>query len=617
MKDIKIKDLYAGKPDAKDEISFDGYERFIKTFVLAEHFNIDLLTRGTHCFITGFKGTGKTALLFYLDELLKQNDSATCSSFIFFKEDYTDIRRDELQELSKRVHSSIAVEYGALAGITEFEYIWRWIFYKQIVSDNETFNRNIFFDNDEWQTFEKIISQIKDPREKRKFLVPNKIKATLPVRDPGTLTEMTPEIEVDFRNQDSMQYREFINLIDKADIAFSCVTKTDIPYYIFVDELEAYYGDKDIFTRDLNMIRDLIFTVKRFNSIFAKTNMKHTKIICSVRSEIVTAISRFIVTKEINKVISGFSVPLNWNYTNNNSYAHPIMQILLKRIAICSESENISNLELYRTWFPENIHDMEPASYILNNSWCKPRDIVRLISSAQNSLHNNSDCFSPSVFNSLSKAYSDDSLQEIKEELRALYSSEEIDCIISCFTGFKTSFSVEELRNRINRFYKGSVIDQNFIQVLNDLYRLGFLGNFLPASQTYHWQHKGDSTLIVSDEWRLFIHYALHGALSIGRRADRGLNRGKEPQKGDIALATVTSVNKSFAFVDFQLNGFNHQGKIHIAEFGKNGYGFISCLADVIKQNDEIPVIINAFDEKYDNWNLLINMSQITEQNNE
>lgn len=59
--------------------------------------------------------------------------------------------------------------------------------------------------------------------------------------------------------------------------------------------------------------------------------------ICSVRSEILTAIQRFIVTKEINKVTSGFSVPLNWNYTNNNSYAHPIIQILLKRIAVCAE----------------------------------------------------------------------------------------------------------------------------------------------------------------------------------------------------------------------------------------------------------------------------------------
>ena len=38
---VKIKDLYAGKPDAKDEINFEGMDTFIKTFVVAEHFNLE------------------------------------------------------------------------------------------------------------------------------------------------------------------------------------------------------------------------------------------------------------------------------------------------------------------------------------------------------------------------------------------------------------------------------------------------------------------------------------------------------------------------------------------------------------------------------------------------
>ena len=62
MNNVTIRDLYAGKPDAKDEINFDGVDNFIKTYVIAEHFNLDSLIEGTNCFITGFKGTGKTAL---------------------------------------------------------------------------------------------------------------------------------------------------------------------------------------------------------------------------------------------------------------------------------------------------------------------------------------------------------------------------------------------------------------------------------------------------------------------------------------------------------------------------------------------------------------------------
>ena len=60
--------------------------------------------------------------------------------------------------------------------------------------------------------------------------------------------------------------------------------------------------------------------------------------------------------------------------------------------------------EVYNRWFPEKIHGIEPANYILNNSWCKPRDMVRLLSTAKNALQNNSKVFSQAVFNSLSKA---------------------------------------------------------------------------------------------------------------------------------------------------------------------------------------------------------------------
>lgn len=604
MKSITIKDLYAGKPDAKDEINFEGLDNFIKTFVVADHFNLDSLIRGNNCFVTGFKGTGKTALLFYLDEKIKQEDSSACSSFVFFKEDFTDAKRDELQSLAHRILSSITVESGALTSAPEFEYIWRWLIFKMIVRDNEEYSRNLFEDDETWKKFEKLVSEIRAPQNKKKMLIPNKIKLAMPCKELSSMTEVSPEVEIDLQKQSSQAYQNFVELVDEAENEFVQLKKTDIPYYIFIDELEAYYGDAEIFNRDLRMIRDLIFTVKRFNTIFKRSEMRATKIICSVRSEILTAISRFVVTKEMNKVISGFSVPLNWNYTNSNSYAHPIIQILLKRIAVCSESEGESDLVLYKRWFPEQIHGIEPANYILNNSWCKPRDMVRLISSAQNGLLNKSTSFTQAVIDTTIKTYSEESLQEIKEELRALYTSEEIDCIVSCFTGYRTSFSVKDLKARVQEYFPGSVLETNFVQVLNDLYRLGFIGNFLPAGKLYHWQHKGDPSLIMTDDWRICIHYALHSALSIGSRYDFSLTRGKEPQEGDAVSAVVTNVIKSFALVSFKLYGEEYKGRIHISEFGKSGYGFIRYLRSIIHVGDQLDTSIVKWNEKYSCWEL-------------
>ena len=606
MCNVKIRDLYVGKPDAKDEINFEGMETFIKTFVIAEHFNLDSLVNGSHCFITGFKGTGKTALLFYLEDRIKAKDPIACTSYIFFKEEYTDVRKDDLQELSRRILSSISVEEGALIDNTEFEYIWRWILLKQIVSDNDLHNRNLFLDDENWMKFENLVNQIKDPRNSRKFTIPNKIRFSIPCKDVATHTEVAPEIEVDFRSVQSDNYRKFVDLIDEAESMFSYVTKTDIPYYILIDELEAYYGDSRIFKRDLFMIRDLIFTVKRFNTVFSKCGMQRIKAICSVRSEIINAISRFIVTKEVNKVISGFSIPLNWNYANSSSHAHPIIQIILKRIFLCEQQDEYVSLDIYRRWFPEQIHEMEPASYILNNSWYKPRDMIRLLMCAKNSMHNDKSAFNGNVFDSIVKTYSEDSLQEIREELRALYTSEEIDSIISCFTGFKIIFSISDLQNRIRHFYGGTVLEHKFVQVLNDLYRLGFLGNYLPISRTYHWNHRGNSALIMSDEWRLCIHYALHSALALCSRNDYGLKRGQEPQKGDVALATVKYANSHYVKTEFFLYGSLYPGQIHISEFAKREGKYITNLQGVVVEGEEIRVSIEDYNEKRKVWNLKI-----------
>lgn len=609
MRNISIKDIYAGKPDAKDEINFEGIQDFIKTFVVPSNCNLEGLISGNYCFISGFKGTGKTALLFYLDNLIKERDESACSSFIFFKEEFTDSKKNQYEEFSRRTLSSISIERETLINNKDFEYIWRWIFFKRIISDNEEFNGGLFVDNDIWNEFVRTIARIKDPSSKRKSIIPPKVKMGLPFTDKNTGSTIGPELEVDFQKQDGENhYIEFINLIDEAERVFSKVTRTNIPYYIFIDELEAYYGEKNVFERDLYLIRDLIFTVKKFNALYANSGFENTKIICSIRTEIINSISRFIVTKELNKVTSGFEVPLRWNYNNTNSFSHPILQILLRRIALSEikQDENIrKDKAIIDSWFTEKIHDIEPANYILNNSWCKPRDMVRLIISAQNSVNSDSSIFSQAVFDSFHKQYSIDSLVEIKEEMRALYSPEEIETIISCFTGFRSMFSINQLKKRIKEYYPGTIIEEKLSDILADLYRLGFIGNYLPASQMYRWEHKGDDRIILSDEWRIMIHQALQSALSIGKKQDFSLKRREPPQVGDVVTSNVVNINNDFINVKFQYFGNDYTGSIHISELTG---GYIQDINDFASVNDELKVTILGYDSKYSKWKLSCRM---------
>ena len=133
---------------------------------------------------------------------------------------------------------------------------------------------------------------------------------------------------------------------------------------------------------------------------------------------------------------------------------------------------------------------------------------------------------------------------------------------------------------------------------------MGFIGNFLPASKTYHWLHKGDSNLILSDEWRICIHYALHSALSIGGKNDYGLNIGRDPQTGDTTKATVVKVIPQFALVEFKIYGNMYDGRIHIGEFGNKEHKFIWNLSKLVKIGDTYDVVLSDFNEKHACWNL-------------
>ncbi len=136
---------------------------------------------------------------------------------------------------------------------------------------------------------------------------------------------------------------------------------------------------------------------------------------------------------------------------------------------------------------------------------------------------------------------------------------------------------------------------------MNDLYRLGFLGNYLPLSKTYRWQHKGDDNVILSDEWRLMIHHALDSALSIGSKQDYGLKRNDPPQIGDVVEATVLNVGISYVIVEFEKNNKRYVGSIHISQLADKYIRFIS---DEVSVGDIFKSVILGYDPQYSKWRL-------------
>ncbi|MEA5040323.1 MAG: hypothetical protein VB086_10855 [Clostridiaceae bacterium] len=559
------------------------------------------------CFISGYKGTGKTALLLYLENYFYKENPKTITVFIPFKENYNEAKRKNMVYSAQRIVSTISIDKSAQIDNQDFEYIWAMEIFKKIIEANGINHGILFEKNESWKAFRSTIKKIEKDKNILKYVLIPSITYTPSSSQQISITASIKPEEI----ENTQAYQQFITLIDMAFSEFEKLDRTKTPFYIFIDELEAYYGNQEIFTRDLRMIRDLIIIVKRFNTIFWKNKNFHTKIICGFRTEIMHAINTQIISKEINKTIGGFEVPLKWNYNNTNSIEHPIMKILLRRIQIAEHNNghDYSEIEIYNKWFPEkSIEGQNLVSFILNNTWNKPRDIVRLLMVAQDSIKGTSSKFTRDVFDACLKDYSKKSLEEIREEMLATYSSDKIEEILNPLKGYRVTFTKEELMKHLEDNYEDSIFLHKLGQVLKDLYRLGIIGNYSHVSDSYHWQHKGDEGPLYSNEWQLQIHRALWGAMLISKRHDDAINKIRDSENqliGNIYEVNVVEIKKDHINVSFTIDSQVYYGIIFIKDIAEE---FVVDIESYVWIGEKIRAKVLRYDMSHGIWILSKNI---------
>lgn len=74
-------------------------------------------------------------------------------------------------------------------------------------------------------------------------------------------TGVSAEVKASFNREiakNNEAFRSLVDIVDKCEELFQKLTPSETPYYIFVDEMEAYYGDVELLKRDLTLIRDML-----------------------------------------------------------------------------------------------------------------------------------------------------------------------------------------------------------------------------------------------------------------------------------------------------------------------------------------------------------------------
>ena len=507
MSQTRIIDINAGKPDARDEID-DNPEGFFNNFILPPKFPIESFFTGNKYLVSGDKGSGKTSALYYFQDHLQKRDIHSCTSFIYFKGDFEEIRKSTFEAVAKKMTAYIDIRGDIQPDKVEYLHIWRWVFFRHIVDDCAENGNGLYEVNDTWYNFVDEVNKINFKSDDKRVISLSSLGLSMQVSTSGGVSA-SANATFDKESNNNSNFLEFVDTVDRCEQLFNKLTRTDIPYYIFVDEIEAFYGNSEMFKRDLTLIRDLIFTMHRFNK------SGKVRIIGAIRNEVLFAIDRFIPTNELNKITDGYTAPIRWDYSNTNSVNHPIIGILMKRISLACNSP-----QRFEDWFPPKVNNKKTVSYILDNGWSKPRDIVRLILAAQNdSLHCNDTCFTQASFDSLRREYSKNSLKEIRQELQALYSISEIEMIFQPFKGGPRYIKPSDIRERTPERSPARMFwEEKQETILEDLYRVGFLGNVRRQQRriiTWRWNHKQNIGVFTDTGWELAIHPALYSEFSI------------------------------------------------------------------------------------------------------
>lgn len=515
MTKLQLKDISIGKTDAKNEfIENTDAEKdiFLQGFLIPDNIIPEDFLEGKRYYITGLKGTGKTALLRYLG-IIAEKELDAKTAFILFK---SDIGEDDKTNIDKAAEIIIRNE-GDSAQFKDYELPWMWFLFSRMVKLIDNLGVRPFNDNEAWFKFRTgIVSTIK--KSSPSYSLFPKIKN-------GKITVDTSIIKatVDFENAETSKKErdevDFVKLVKECEELFRNLSPTGERLYIFIDELELSLGIGKKYQRDVELIRDLIIAIHKFNAI-ARTHKYGVYCITGIRREVLAATQSS--GKEINKPISDFGIGLHWQQSGQNVLDHPLIKMIHKRLMAAESKCKIHNPakeeEIWNRYFPELISEKPAQEFILNRTWYRPRDIIRLLGLAQQQFPNETK-FSQRVIESINKDFSTESWEEQKEELTANYSKKEIDGIEHLLAGITCPFSLNDFSRRCGEMQKiyddveSLLSTRKPATILSDLYTIGVIGN---TGEKMRYAFRGDAKLLLTQN--MTIHLALWNVLAIKKR---------------------------------------------------------------------------------------------------
>lgn len=528
----RLQDLFLGSIDAKNDIlnpNSQTAQAFEDSFVIPKDFSTARFEEGRIQFAVGTKGTGKTALLRWLERRRQHKGDKT--DFILFK---SDVLEEDRMRMSRAVqYSVVSQKEGFREFQQDFKYAWMVFALKRIAEI--IYADPTLVARDDPKPREDFL-QLMGYELSGKSLIPTKWRGALPpiasgkVRLSFNVEFFRAEFEGDIKPSEKVAEVSLGDFARRALDRLTSLNFTGRKLYMFFDELEVFRLDEENFTRDIRMVRDLLFTISDLNRQFLNKKAP-IFLVGAVRSEVLGDVRH--IGEEIGRTVRDLGVHLEW-YSGSRDRDHPLMQIVQKKLRqseITLYGTAVRDSALWSRYFDERVGSKSVERYLLDASFMRPRDIIRRLTVCAR-LAPGERKFSADVLWSSTLDYSREMWTEIAEELVPRYYTQEVKALEQLLYGYFTRFVLQSFEVRLASRCKQDPFarqlrDRGAVQILSDLFRLGAVGNVIQRDnrQVFSWYYSSRQTF--DPYGSIVVHPSLWAHLALSTERGRPVTRPK------------------------------------------------------------------------------------------
>ena len=396
---------------------------------------------------------------------------------IRFKSDFDEVDRSNIKRTSFLSQEEVIENNNEK--LKSYVSPWQVYLIYQIFKHNNSKNAeySVFCNNKEYTLIWKLLLMIYGENGGNK-IVPKISKGliNISVGTQGIDAKLAAEIEL---NNNKINY---VLTAKKIIDMYQSLSFSRTPVYILIDELELSVKSKKQREADIELVRDLIIAIDRMNRV-SKDKLYDVHFYASVRTDVVDSV--LSSGYEINKCIEDYGVTIEWYQRGGNYVDSPLLKLLEKKINASEKEKNLKteSNDVWETYFENKIQGMEIRKFLLNFSWYRPRDVIRMMTFAQEYCDKETERFNQRVFDRAIQQYSNKMWNEVSEEISLKYTKEDINAIKKILTGIQVPFRLSDVSSRMKELagyydYVEKFSDKYKIpDVLEMLFDWGIVGN--------------------------------------------------------------------------------------------------------------------------------------------